>query len=330
MVQGSKDSAWVIGLRASLIPPETRAQLSEAAIAARLAYVADLSNRAATCGNTVLAGCYNQVAKAALTALPEAEVIRKAREYRAKARMLGNCSSADSLRRYADELEASNPQPPRADVRKAAGGQPTLIPLYDRNGLIFGVAEAADIIPVVSPDTIAKATSAGHLAVHDGTGKLTGFVHPDAVTPVTTGITGMGKPRQTGPPAAAPADGPQQSLPGDVPGRQVVKQVPRAAAARTPVAKAATAPTPAGPPTPAQVIKGLGPGWMPVCDWTGRLAGAVLRSNVTPLAAGQVLKGAASSSRANVYDAQRRRVGTAALAKIVPLDALTGGARAGR
>jgi hypothetical protein len=37
------------------------------------------------------------------------------------------------------------------------------------------------------------------------------------------GTTGMGEPRVTGPDAALPADGPQQSLPGDVPGRQVIK-----------------------------------------------------------------------------------------------------------
>jgi hypothetical protein len=37
------------------------------------------------------------------------------------------------------------------------------------------------------------------------------------------GTTGMGAPRTTGPAEAAPADGPQGKLPGDVPGRAVVK-----------------------------------------------------------------------------------------------------------
>lgn len=37
------------------------------------------------------------------------------------------------------------------------------------------------------------------------------------------GTTGMGQPRQTGPAAALPDDGPQEVLPGDVAGRQVIK-----------------------------------------------------------------------------------------------------------
>lgn len=42
--------------------------------------------------------------------------------------------------------------------------------------------------------------------------------------PVNTGgTTGLGQPRVTGPDGALPADGPQASKPGDVPGRQVIK-----------------------------------------------------------------------------------------------------------
>ncbi len=40
------------------------------------------------------------------------------------------------------------------------------------------------------------------------------------------GTTGLGQPRKTGPAAALPADGPQQALPGAVPGRQVIKAAP--------------------------------------------------------------------------------------------------------
>src|SRR6185437_13217995 len=50
-----------------------------------------------------------------------------------------------------------------------------------------------------------------------------------ATAPVNMGgTTGMGQPRITGPAASLPDDGPQEVLPGDVPGRQVIK----AAAAR--------------------------------------------------------------------------------------------------
>lgn len=307
MAEITKSVAAAHGMRAHLVPVDIRARLTQAELEARLAYSADLSARAASCGNQVLASCYTQVAKAALAALPGDEVARQARGLRAKAGLLGSGDPADRLRRQADDLEAANPQPPRASVRKAAAGT-TLTPLYDCNGLLFGVAEADDIVPALDPDVIVKASASGMVATHHPqTGKVTGFVHPDKVTPVVSpgaqarktgpvkagGTTGTGLPKQ----AAAPA----APRPGDLPDRQVTKAA-----------------------TPDQVIKSMGLQWMPVFDWQGRLGGAVPRSQVTPLTEGQVLKGAAASSRANVYDARRRRVGTAALAAIVQLADLPG------
>ena len=157
------------------------------------------------------------------------------------------------------------------------------------------------------------------MPVYDRDGNLTHVGDPKHLTPVLPqkpqakntgpvkagGTTGAGPVRQTGPAAALPADGPQQALPGDVPDRQVVKAAVKATA-------------------PEQVIRGLGPQWMPVFNWLGHLAGAVPRSHVTSAASGQVLKGAAASSRANVYDARRRKVGTAPLASIVQLADLPG------
>lgn len=138
------------------------------------------------------------------------------------------------------------------------------------------------------------------MAVYDQAGNLTHVGRRGDLTPVLPqdGTTGLGTPRKTGPAASAPADSPQQALPGDT-GRQVVK------------ASQAT--------TPEQVIRAYGPEWMPVHDWAGRLAGAVRKSHVTPIAEEQVLKGAAGRSRANVYDARRRRGGTAPPSRIVQL-----------
>jgi hypothetical protein len=223
VAQISKSVAAVHGMRAHLVPPDTRARLSQRELEDRLAYVASLTARAASCGSQVLASCYHQVAKAALTALPPAELAQKTRNLRAKAALMGSGSPADTLRRQADDLEAANPVPPaRASVRKGADG-PTLTVLLDCDGQIYGVAEAEDIVPALDPGEIVKASSAGMVATHDETGKVKGFVHPDAITPVTTDTTGLGKPRETGPPEALPADGPQVTRPGAVPGREVIK-----------------------------------------------------------------------------------------------------------
>lgn len=224
------------GMRAHLVPTQIRQRLSQRELEARLAFAEDLSTRAATCGDRVLASCYTQVAKAALIALPPAEVARQARDLRAKAAMMGRGGPADSLRRQADDLEAANPAPPKQAVVRKAGDlvssdQTSLVALYDCNGELYGVADGSDIIPALDPDVITKAASSGLVATHDpATGKPTGFVDPDVVTPVIRGTTGMGKPRKTGPPDTLPADGPQQPLPGDPAGRQVVKAAQRAAA----------------------------------------------------------------------------------------------------
>lgn len=215
----SKSVAAAHGMRAHLVPAGIRQRLSQAELDARLAWSADLSARAGSCGNPVLASCYHQVAKAALTALPPAEVVQKVRNLRAKAAQLGSGSAADTLRRQADDLEAANPAPPtRAVVRKAAdpvsADQTSLVALYDCDGELYGVCDGSEIVPALDPDVITKAASSGMIATHDpATGKPTGFVDPDAVTPVLRGAAVPGKPRKPAPAAA----------PGDVPGGEVLK-----------------------------------------------------------------------------------------------------------
>jgi hypothetical protein len=183
MAQVTKSVQAAHGLTPHLIPATTLAKLSQGELTERLAYVADLNSRADRATNHVIADCYRSVAKAALTALPPAELDQQLRARRAKARSLGS-GPGDALMRQADELEAQNPMPPRASVRKAQGGEPTLRPCYDRNGVLFGVADEADITPVTDPDVIAKAAGAGMAAVFSDQGKAVGFARRDAITTV--------------------------------------------------------------------------------------------------------------------------------------------------
>ena len=156
-----------------------------------------------------------------------------------------------------------------------------------------------DAAPVAKAKA-AKADGGTLMPIYDRDGNLTHVGDPKHLTPVlpqkpqakNTGPVKAGGTTDAGPPKQA---SPVEPLPGDLPDRQVVKAA-----------------------TPEQVIKGLGPQWMPVFNWLGRLAGAVPRSHVTPAVPGQVLKGAAAST-ANVYDARRRKVGTAPLSRIVQL-----------
>jgi hypothetical protein len=116
------------------------------------------------------------------------------------------------------------------------------------------------------------------------------------------------------------------------PGTQAKRTTPVKAGGTTDIGqpgRAAPAAEPGDVPD-RQVIKSMGAEWIEFRDWTGTLAGAVKRSDVTPLPHGQVLKGAAAASRANVYDAARQRIGTAALADIIPLARLRATRRAGR
>lgn len=143
---------------------------------------------------------------------------------------------------------------------------------------------------------VAKAARSGEKAamqaVFDQDGQLVGVVPADAIQPVSGAAAAP--PAQAAAPAAAP---PAPAAPGQVAkGDEALVQ---------------------------QVIKSLGAGkWLPAHDWTGRPVGIVKRKRVTPLPAGQVLKGSAASTRANVYTASRRRIGTAKLGDIVSMSEL--------
>ncbi len=148
---------------------------------------------------------------------------------------------------------------------------------------------------VAAPVAKAKAAKdAPPVPVFDANGRLVGVVDPDDIIPVA-GADAAAKPAQP------------------------------AQAAQPPAAPAA------GTAAPAAGVKARGASGAPVCDWTGRLVGAVRRADVTAPPSGRIAKSAAvSTTQANVYDARRRLVGTAPLARIVPLADLRAGRAARR
>ncbi len=218
MAQITKSVHAEHGMAAHLIPPATLAKLSQDELADRLAHMAKLTAKAARATNRVVAECYEHVAKATLTAMPPAELAQQVRDKRAKAALLGPVLG-DALLRQADELEARNPVPPRRTAVRKAQDAPVLVPMYDCNGKLTGVVDEAEVIPVTDAALVAKAARTGMVTAHDDQGKLTGVVPPAAVRPPSNvtvnlgGTTGLGLPRNA----------PQQRLPGDVPGRQVIK-----------------------------------------------------------------------------------------------------------
>lgn len=116
--------------------------------------------------------------------------------------------------------------------------------------------------------------------------KETATPDPAPASPADTGgTTGLGEPRDTEPAAALPGDGPQATLPGDVPGRQVVKST-------LPVAIFDYARRLAGVVDPAAIVQrvvkadGDDDGKTPmqaVFDQDGQLIGIVDPAAITPV-----------------------------------------------
>jgi len=263
------------------VPGEVLKAIDDQELEDRFAQASGLMQQAAKAAMPGDGRRFGEQARRILAARPRAETEQIVVAKIAKASSLGDSPQAAALERQARDELLDHPPAVRRNAApvakaKAKPDEDQLMAIYDRDGNLTHVGYPKDMTPV-TPVPAAQAKNTG---------------------PVKAGgTTGAGQPRQTGPAAALPADGPQEALPGG---------------------------------TDRQVIKSMGPGWIEFRDWTGTLAGAVKRSDVTPLPRGQVLKGAAASSRANVYDASRRRIGTAALADIIPLAGLRARRRAGR
>jgi len=290
MAQVSPDLQHQVSLMISSIPENIRKAISTEELEDRVLQAVELVRKSQQARTPGERRQLGEQARRILGARPRAETEAVVLAKMRKAEVIGNQDQAAELVRQAREELLMHPPA----VRRGAP-----------------VAKAK-----------AKADDDGQdelMARYDRDGNLTHVVRTGDATPVTAppepqardkgpvdagGTTGTGQPAKTIAAAAVPAAGPQPE-PGDVPGRQVVKA--------------------AGP---EQVIKSLGPKWMPAYDFTGRLEGAIKRSDVSPLPPGHVRKSvAAVPGRANIYTAQRKMVGTGRLADIISLADLRAGHR---
>jgi hypothetical protein len=94
--------------------------------------------------------------------------------------------------------------------------------LPDRRAIHGNVRKASDdgLVTVTGPDGRSYRVSPEVLRSAEAQARNTGPVKAG-------GTTGLGKPRQTGPAAASPADGPQRAMPGDLADRAVIKSLGR-------------------------------------------------------------------------------------------------------
>lgn len=325
----------------SLVPDEVRKSITPAELNDRVLEADRLSKKAADLN---LGKEDREEARAraqqVMRAAPRAETERLVAAKVAKAAQLGNSPQADMLRRQAQDLLKQNPPAPRRDaaVRKAEADIAEMVPVFDQNGQLIGIADPGDITPVRGSKTnptpeenaqdeqtaenVAKAT--GMVAVYDAAGR-----------PYLTYQRQIRK--------AAAQSGELVTV-TDSSGRSY--RVPRSFLQSPEVQARNTGPVSAGGTTglgqpratgPAAalpgdgpqaklpgdldrtVIKALNPGWTAVHDYTGRLVGAVKSGLILRPQPGTVAKSQVSHSHANVYDASRRRVGMARLEHILPV-----------
>jgi len=214
---------------------------------------------------------------------------------RMQAQQVLTAPSGSALVRKAIERDQAALPAGRRPVAKAAR-LPVVV--YGQNRRPLGTVPRSAIVRKAGGEKTAMQ------AVFDQDGNLIGVVDPAQIQPVA----GSGG-KQAG---AAPADAQAQP---QGPGQ------PAAPAQAAPVAKGDAA-------LVEQVLKALGPKWIPVHDmWGGTPVGIVRKKHLVP--PGRVMK-AAATDVANVYDARRRRVGTARLADITDLATLRAARARGR
>jgi hypothetical protein len=192
-------AALTVGIRKELrswaaeIPAPILKALPQDELLDRLAHAQDLATRTR---DPQLAKGYVVLAKAMLAARPRDAVAKEIARCALQARRTRDPAQAATWRRAAAQLTERNPPAPaRAEVAKARAGtarESGLHGVWTAKGALVGVIDQSDLQPVLTPEEQA----ANRFPVSAG------------------GTTGLGKPR-TG--------SPQQPLPGDMPGRIVVK-----------------------------------------------------------------------------------------------------------
>jgi hypothetical protein len=235
------------------MPADVLQRLSRAELCDRLVYSRErgrVAKRTATPGHQRV---IMQEIIAMMRAQPRSSTEREVAT-KMKAAAVPDQFQGAAIRRSAQELLDKHPPAPRNPdaelIVKAAAGEDGLMAIFDENGCIVGVCPQDALVPVLLPSQISKARAtgrapqAGKLAavrvakappakaaspveVFDEAGRSVGFVQPGDLSPASAdsqarntgpvmagGTTGLGQPRGTGSAAA---------LPGDVPGRQVIK-----------------------------------------------------------------------------------------------------------
>lgn len=182
--------------------------------------------------------------RAAAVRKAKAEEAEPVPVFDADGNLIGICDADDITpvagagSKRADSADGSGqPQPGQAAAAQVvkAAGQVVIYDQWRRPHLTDGRCIRRTAWPQVAKAAAVK----GLVQVFDEDGRsywarpedLRGPGSPEAQArdtgPATAGrTTGLGQPRQAGPAAALPADGPQRARPGDVPGRQVIKAAP--------------------------------------------------------------------------------------------------------
>jgi len=339
------DPDYAMRFLLSRIPDQIRKSLSTGELSDRLVEATRLSQQAS---DPTLSADLRKAARirgqAVLTAQPREVTRQQHAALIAKAATAKSRFQADAIRREADRLiEEKHPiAPPRGTVAKAkAKAKVTdddLVPVYDGNGNLVGIAHQADITPLGSKghgdaaprsDEDAQVAKALPVVVYDGAGRAY-QVNPYRIIqrtpnarPVRKAASGkvdvfdkqgrlLGgvdpgaiatpeeQARSTGPVKAGGTTGMGQPRQGGAPQRVLPGDV----ADRTVIKTA---------------IKALGPNYRCVYDWTGSVVGAVRQRDIRAVPDGRVAKSTQDQSHANVYNSRRRKVGVARLSDIIPL-----------
>jgi hypothetical protein len=224
--------------RSEYMPADVVSRLSRSELADRLVYSTELDRRIAKTALPAQKRSITQELIAMLRAQPRSTTEHDVAQRIAKAASVPNVDQGGAIRRSAQQLLAEQPPAPRnldADlIVKATAGEDGLMLCCDENGTVVGVCQQSALTPVLLPSQISKARAApaGYAALYDKDAKFLGYAKPEDIDDPATaqakntgpvnlgGTTGMG--RTTGRGESRPP------LPGDVPGRQVVKAAQRA------------------------------------------------------------------------------------------------------
>lgn len=208
---------------ADYIPADVLKSLSRAEACDRLVFSAERARVVKRAGTPGRQRELTREIIAMMSAPPRDSTERAVQQRISKAVAAPDALRGMALRRQAQQILVDHPPAPRNPdaevIVKAVAEEDGLMACYDENGCLIGICQQSAITPAVMPSEIAKAMALAG-------GPVSAVVQAQDTGPVRAGgTTGLGRPRQTGPAASAPFDGPQRRLPGEPEDRQVVKSL---------------------------------------------------------------------------------------------------------